>query len=83
MLLMVAGRDRTDGHWALCRIPGHVGVGVDQPLGLPKGSIRSVVTLLIVGAYIVYPFFGCLAPDGFREVAVLIIGWYFGQRGQQ
>ena len=56
---------------------------VDQPLNMPKGSVRSIITLLIVGAYIAYPFFGCSAPDGFKEIAVLIIGWYFGQRGQQ
>lgn len=46
----------------------------DQPLWLPEGSIRSIIALGIVAAFIVG-----VAPI---EVATLVLGFYFGQRGQ-
>ena len=46
----------------------------DQPLWLPEGSIRSILALGIVGAF----------AAGFVpvEIATLVLGFYFGQRGQ-
>ncbi len=46
----------------------------DQPLWLPPGSIRSILAVGIVAAWI----------QGFApmEMATLVIGFYFGQRGQ-
>lgn len=43
----------------------------DQPLYLPAGSIRSLIAIALVGAYIL----------GFipNEVALVVIGFYFGQ----
>ena len=46
----------------------------DQPLYLPSGSIRSILALGIVGAFI-----GGFIPI---EFATLVVGFYFGQRGQ-
>lgn len=46
----------------------------DQPLWLPEGSIRSILALGIVGAFV-----AGVAPI---EVATLVLGFYFGQRGQ-
>ena len=43
----------------------------DQPLYLPAGSVRSIIALGIVSAYI----FGLIA----NEVALLVLGFYFGQ----
>ncbi len=43
----------------------------DQPLYLPAGSVRSIIALVVVSAYIA----GFIA----NEVALLVIGFYFGQ----
>lgn len=44
----------------------------DQPLWLPQGSIRSLIAIAIVGAYI-----AAWVPI---EVATLVLGFYFGAR---
>ncbi len=46
----------------------------DQPLWLPEGSIRSIIALGISGAFI--------AGGVPIEIATLVLGFYFGQRGQ-
>ena len=46
----------------------------DQPLYLPEGSIRSLIALGIVGAFV--------AGQVPIEFATLVLGFYFGQRGQ-
>lgn len=43
----------------------------DQPLYLPAGSVRSILALGIVSAYVA----GLIA----NEVALLVLGFYFGQ----
>ncbi len=45
----------------------------DQPLWLPEGSIRSLLALGVVGA-----FAAGVVPV---ELATLVLGFYFGQRG--
>ena len=44
----------------------------DKPLYLPEGSVRSVLALAIVGAFI-----ASLVPI---EVATLVLGFYFAAR---
>lgn len=44
----------------------------DQPLGLPAGSVRSIIALGTVGAFIS----GVIEQD----VALLVLGFYFGSR---
>ncbi len=44
----------------------------DQPLGLPQGSVRAVLALGIVAAFVA----GLVEI----EVATLILGTYFGYR---
>lgn len=44
----------------------------DQPLYMPKGSVRSILALAVVGAFI-----GGLVPI---EVATLVLGFYFAAR---
>jgi hypothetical protein len=41
----------------------------DQPLWLPRGSIRSILALAVVGAFL----FGLIDAD----VALLVLGFYF------
>lgn len=43
----------------------------DQPLYLPAGSVRSLIALGILSAYVAQ-----LIPN---EVALVVIGFYFGQ----
>ena len=47
---------------------------VTQPLWLPAGSVRSILALSIVGAYVL----------GFADdrVALLVLGFYFGSRNK-
>jgi hypothetical protein len=48
-------------------------LNIEQPLWLPEGSIRSILALGVVGAFI-----GGLVTI---EMATLVLGFYFGQRG--
>ena len=45
----------------------------DQPLYMPEGSVRAVLALGVVGAYLA-GFVGDL------EIVTLILGFYFGQK---
>ena len=58
----------------------------DKPLFLPEGSVRSIITLLLVGAYIgaayLAMFKGLDAPVGLKEAMVLVLGFYFLKRAQ-
>ena len=44
----------------------------DQPLWLPQGSVRSILALGIVGAFV-----AGYAPI---EVVTLVVGFYFGSK---
>ena len=44
----------------------------DQPLWLPQGSVRAVLALSVVAAFV-----ASLVPI---EVATLVLGFYFGVR---
>lgn len=44
----------------------------NYPLWLPQGSVRSIIALAVVGAYI-----ADLVPI---EIATLVLGFYFGVR---
>lgn len=46
-----------------------------SPLWLPPGSVRSILALAIVGAYI--------AGQVSSEVALAVVGFYFGARGSE
>lgn len=47
----------------------------DQPLYMPAGSVRSILALGVVGAFIA----GLVEI----EVATLVLGFYFAQRIQE
>jgi hypothetical protein len=44
----------------------------DQPLYLPEGSIRAIIALGVVGAFLFQ------AVD--LEIVALVLGFYFGQK---
>lgn len=48
----------------------------DQPLWLPKGSVRAIIALAIIGGYL----FGLEVP---QPLVMAVITAYFVQRGQR
>ena len=53
-----------------------------EPLGLPEGSVRAVVLLMLVGTVCYDALFGSHAVDvkDFQSLVTLVIGYYFGTR---
>ena len=45
----------------------------NRPLFLPDGSVRALIALAVIGAYI-----GGLLQE--KEIVTLILGFYFGQK---
>lgn len=53
---------------------------VQEPLGLPKGSIRAIVTLVTAGCSWGLMLAGTAVPDYVLDLLLAIIGYYFGFR---
>jgi hypothetical protein len=51
-----------------------------EPLGLPKGSIRAIATLVTAGCSWGLLFTGGPVPDYVLDLLLTIIGYYFGFR---
>jgi hypothetical protein len=56
----------------------------EHPLGLPKGSVRAIISILVViavalGAILERPILG----EIFRPVLALVVGLYFGGRQKE
>lgn len=47
----------------------------DLPLGLPRGSVRAILALGVVGAFI--------AGAVTRDTALIVLAFYFTQRGSK
>lgn len=67
-----------------CREDKQLALFFDKPAGLPKGSIRSILTLIII-IFSLYMFVVSLAskvefPQALGAVLSVIIGFYFGNR---
>lgn len=53
----------------------------NEPLGLPEGSVRAILALVIVVATVVAMFLGKTGAAGpLSSVAGAVIGFYFGNR---
>lgn len=56
----------------------------NEPIGLPKGSVRAILALFtvfaIIGSYIASIFTGFSFPAELLAAAMLILGFYFGAR---
>lgn len=56
----------------------------NEPLGLPRGSVRAILALLAVGgtllANIALLFQGREVDPALLGVGTLVLGYYFGQR---
>lgn len=48
-----------------------------------RGIVRPVSTLLMVIASIIMVFFGVDVPEWFRNILLMVMGFYFGSRGNK
>lgn len=55
----------------------------DQPLGLPDGSVRALLTFVVCLPVVLMALFKLEVPEFLTSAFTLIIGLYFGARGQQ
>ncbi|MEN6334832.1 MAG: hypothetical protein ABFE01_11265 [Phycisphaerales bacterium] len=53
---------------------------IQEPLGLPKGSVRAIATLVTAGCSWGLLFTGGPVPDYVLDLLLTIIGYYFGFR---
>lgn len=54
-----------------------------QPLNLPAGSVRALVTLALVLAVIVIAVIGRQVPESLSTLAVMATAYYFKARGEE
>ena len=56
-----------------------------NPLGLPKGSVRAIITLSFVAIAIILLIYGIISGEVLSFIVVLpvvclLVGYYFGRR---
>lgn len=52
-----------------------------QPLGLPRGSIRALLALMIVATALYIVATTGNLPEILIGLVGVVVGWYFGSRG--
>lgn len=55
----------------------------DQPLGLPEGTVRALLAFVVCLPVVVMAMFQMDVPEFLTSAFTLILGLYFGARGQQ
>jgi hypothetical protein len=50
------------------------------PLGLPEGTIRAIIAVLVVGGCVAYLLIYKTLPESLVGIAGIVIGYYFGTR---
>jgi len=55
----------------------------EQPLGLPKGSIRSIITLELITTSVVSVLLNIKIPEWFYGAVVAVVAFYFGVRDKK
>ena len=55
------------------------------PLGLPKGSVRAIITILALGTFFTASIMsmsaGWTIPEGLTNISLMVVAFYFGTRG--
>jgi len=44
-------------------------------------GIQGVIALILIGAYVASIFIPAALPDGFVEIMLIVIGFFFGKNG--
>jgi hypothetical protein len=52
----------------------------DEPLGLPKGSVRAIIALFVLSAVIIGVFVRNKGVELLIPIAGMVVGYYFGSR---
>ena len=52
----------------------------DEPLGLPEGTVRALIALVVISGTIIYFIVYKTMSSELLTISSLIIGYYFGQR---
>lgn len=59
----------------------------NEPLGLPRGSVRAILALLLVASLIVFTgvsmVTGAAAPEALWGLGGMVVGYYFAKRGDE
>jgi len=55
-----------------------------EPLGLPRGSVRAIITILALASYFIASGYSMFSeksvPEGLTNIAITVIAFYFGTR---
>ena len=54
---------------------------VREPLGLPKGSVRAILAILVTFPIVIWVWRNQAPPDWWLALAGTVLGYYFGVRG--
>jgi len=61
-------------------------VRVKEPLGLPKGSVRAIITLatlmIFLTAVLIAMVYGKVIPESLNAVVLTVVAFYFGTRAE-
>lgn len=56
----------------------------NEPLGLPKGTVRACITILVLVMFcvaaILEMFYGSKVPDTLSAITLTVVAYYFGTR---
>lgn len=55
----------------------------DEPLGLPRGSVRGILSLILVAGFIAYILIYQDVNEMYLSIVSLVVGNYFGTRGSE
>lgn len=54
-----------------------------EPLALPPGSVRAIITIILVIVFSIYLLRYQDMHDGLSNILSVIVGFYFGSRTQE
>ena len=53
---------------------------LDEPLGVPKGTVRAIVTLILLIFAVLFMYLAIPLPEWYYGLVILSVGYYFGAR---
>ena len=53
---------------------------LDEPLSLPKGTVRAIIAVTLIAAAVLFLYLGIDMPEWFRALVVMFAGYYAGAR---